>query len=339
VSVLLNAATQSRFSRTQPRYDSFAGHQQRLALKGKKSCMTEERIDLLNQLNFSWEVRPSLERPRAAWHQRFDELQEFYGTYKHFRVPHSTHRHLHAWCQEQKQRLKNVDKSGKDASKRMGPDRVKALIDLGFTKDVDLAATPGDNMDTSDDMEVDQDVNGEVGTGQVSNTSDKMEVEKVATGQETTDQAGGDTPGEAEARQVTTSQIVDIPTELGVSKTATDQASDTPAEQAATDQAADTKLADLVTHQATEEPTKAAEVTTGPATTEQRPSKEGATLHGMYLQQEASEEDASEDTAIAQVVATEESGDAEEALAEGVLGEATKSVEEESVEVLQKACV
>ena len=33
-------------------------HQRRLQLKGKKSCMTDERVELLDSLGFSWEVRP-----------------------------------------------------------------------------------------------------------------------------------------------------------------------------------------------------------------------------------------------------------------------------------------
>lgn len=119
-------------------------HQRRLQAKGKRSCMTDERVALLNKLDFSWEVRPSLERPRATWQQRLEELKTFHEETGHFRVPAGTHPQLHSWCQEQKQRLKNLDKNeGKDSSKRMGPDRVKALEDLGFTKDLELVA-PGD---------------------------------------------------------------------------------------------------------------------------------------------------------------------------------------------------
>jgi hypothetical protein len=114
-------------------------HQRRLQQKMKKSCMTQGRVDLLDQLEFSWEVRPSLERPRATWQQRLDELKDFYAMHEHFRVPPGTHPQLHSWCQEQKHRLKNVEKNNKDVSRRMGPDRIKELQDMGFTKDVELA--------------------------------------------------------------------------------------------------------------------------------------------------------------------------------------------------------
>jgi hypothetical protein len=115
-------------------------HQRRLHQKLKKSCMTQERVELLDQLQFSWEVRPSLERPRATWQQRLDELKDFFAVEQHFRVPPGSHPQLHSWCQEQKHRLKNVEKnSGKDVSRRMGPERVVELHDMGFTKDVELA--------------------------------------------------------------------------------------------------------------------------------------------------------------------------------------------------------
>jgi len=132
--------------------------------------MTEDRIALLDQLDFSWEVRPSLERPRATWQQRLDELKEFHKEHQHFRVPTDSYPQLHAWCQEQKQRLKMIDKNGKDASKRMGLDRIRALSDVGVTKDVELGDQGlVDNMDTPADMQdqsvTDQDEGSVSGTG------------------------------------------------------------------------------------------------------------------------------------------------------------------------------
>ena len=102
--------------------------------------MTQDRVDLLDKLGFSWEVRPGLERPRANWQQRLDELREFHTTHQHFKVPPETRPQLRSWSQEQKKRLELIDRSGKDTSKRMGPERVAALAELGFTKDVELGA-------------------------------------------------------------------------------------------------------------------------------------------------------------------------------------------------------
>lgn len=136
-------------------------------MKGRKSSMTEERVKMLEALDFSWgtscmlnlaamrdrtsliclssssfsssaEVRPSLERPRGHWQQRFDELCEYYKKNGDFKISPDTMPQLHSWCQEQKFRLSNIDKNGKNASKQMGPERVKALDDIGFTKDTEL---------------------------------------------------------------------------------------------------------------------------------------------------------------------------------------------------------
>jgi hypothetical protein len=136
--------------------------------------MTMERVALLDELGFSWEVRPSLERPRATWQQRLEELTEFHNKTsttstssasatslppnaagnaatataatnspnkqrRHFLLDPSCMPQLHAWAHEQKQRLKLLEKNnGKDVSKRMGPERVDALNKLGFDKNVEL---------------------------------------------------------------------------------------------------------------------------------------------------------------------------------------------------------
>ena len=121
-------------------------HQRRLQSKEKKSCMTQERINLLDKLGFLWEVRPSLERPRATWQQRFEELKQFYSIHNHFLIRGSEDSHLsslNTWCHEQKSRLKKLEKNnGKDWSRRMGPERVKELVSIGFTKDVELVPMP-----------------------------------------------------------------------------------------------------------------------------------------------------------------------------------------------------
>jgi hypothetical protein len=115
--------------------------------------MTGDRIAMLDELGFSWEVRPSLERPRATWHQRLDELQVYHGNYGHFQVDPEAFPQLHVWCQEQKQRLNLLEKNnGKDVSRRMNPERVQALAWIGFTKDTELlesGATPAAVTDSS----------------------------------------------------------------------------------------------------------------------------------------------------------------------------------------------
>lgn len=105
--------------------------------------MTEERIKMLDDLEFAWEVKPGLDRPRATWQQRYRELLDFHRKHHHFCVPVEEAPLLHIWTLEQKNRLRNVDKNkGKDFTKRMGPDRVKLLKEIGFT-----ASTPLNGKD------------------------------------------------------------------------------------------------------------------------------------------------------------------------------------------------
>lgn len=116
-------------------------HQRRLKEKGKRSCMTQERIHLLDQLGFSWEVRPAFDRPRATWQQRFDELRAYHMEHGDFLIDVIHDPILHAWAYEQRNRIRNIATKGKDASRRMGPDRVESLARIDFTKDVELLET------------------------------------------------------------------------------------------------------------------------------------------------------------------------------------------------------
>ena len=131
-------------------------HQRRLKLKlYKKSSISQERIALLDNLGFNWEVRPSMEQPRATWHQRYDELVEFHTNNGNFLVSPETHPKLYRWCCEQRSRLKKLlsqpsttfvtvelpdaDDTDVGQSRRMGPDRVKLLADIGFTSNTTLS--------------------------------------------------------------------------------------------------------------------------------------------------------------------------------------------------------
>jgi Helicase associated domain len=144
-------------------------HQRRLKLKlYKKSSISQERIALLDDLGFNWEVRPSIEQPRATWHQRYDELVEYYTNNGNFLVSPETHPKLYRWCSEQRSRLKKLESHTPAAiateelpvpdgeqSRRMGPDRVKLLSDIGFTSNVSLAKPTRCSMDPQYDKNVD----------------------------------------------------------------------------------------------------------------------------------------------------------------------------------------
>ena len=119
-------------------------HQRKLQQKGEQSCMTDERVKLLDDLDFDWEIRPSLERARVTWDQRFKELCAYKEEHGDFFVKDQP---LQGWAIEQKQRLKALEKNrGKDTSKRMGPQRVEALAKIGFTVEVELEKKDGEEI-------------------------------------------------------------------------------------------------------------------------------------------------------------------------------------------------
>lgn len=123
--------------------------------------MTLERIRLLDSLFFSWEVRPSNNRPRHTWQQRAAQLADFHQQHQHFLIPPDRMPELHNWAAEQKLRLLNLAKHGTDATRtmktKMSQDRVVLLQGLGFTKDVELAPSldgrPAVLPDEDDDEE------------------------------------------------------------------------------------------------------------------------------------------------------------------------------------------
>jgi hypothetical protein len=119
-------------------------HMRRLKDRGGKSGMTQGRIDLLDQLGFSWEVKPDPARPRVSWQVRFEELKDHYQKYGHFVVDPTSQPELYKWCCEQRMQLKGFDKPvppGKNARKRMSVERAKALNDIGFSKETRISET------------------------------------------------------------------------------------------------------------------------------------------------------------------------------------------------------
>lgn len=98
--------------------------------KGKKHVITQARIDLLNQLGFNWSVGKP--RDHVTWKSRYDELVAFKKQKGHVDVPADQNPQLYRWCRDQKQRLRQFKKHGKDVTKRMGPDRMQALEKIGL---------------------------------------------------------------------------------------------------------------------------------------------------------------------------------------------------------------
>ena len=130
-------------------------HQRRLKSKLYKKCnISQERITLLDDLGFNWEVRPPIEQPRATWQQRYDELVEYYNSNGNFLISPEMYPKLHRWCYEQRSRLLKLETVAEGSpttdggqSRRMGPDRVKLLADIGFTCNTVLAKPNGSSTD------------------------------------------------------------------------------------------------------------------------------------------------------------------------------------------------
>jgi hypothetical protein len=80
-----------------------------------------------------------------SWHQRYVELDNFRKAHGHLNVSPVADAPLYAWCSDQLHRLKAVhdpasrpETDQHDKVKGMGPDRIKLLADMGFTKDLEL---------------------------------------------------------------------------------------------------------------------------------------------------------------------------------------------------------
>jgi len=114
--------------------------QYRFRMNGKESCMTQDRIDKLNSIGFSWEPAkqrselPPGERPLSEqFMKRIKELQEFYRQNGHSRVPYDypPNEELGKWCSKQRTEYKNW-KSGIRKSK-MNQRKCDLLEELDFS--------------------------------------------------------------------------------------------------------------------------------------------------------------------------------------------------------------
>lgn len=111
------------------------------------SAITKERIALLDELGFSWEMRPALERARIPWRQRFEELRAY--AQRHggsVSVYPEESPDLHSWCMEQRARMHWSDRHKGD-DRRISAERLQLLKSIGFTKDTDLHTLYGRTID------------------------------------------------------------------------------------------------------------------------------------------------------------------------------------------------
>ncbi|KAL7505829.1 hypothetical protein ACHAXN_003267 [Cyclotella atomus] len=99
----------------------------RKMLAKKPSSMTNEKIEELNKLGFTWDVRES----HTSWEERFEELKAYKRENGHANVPkvYSKNPSLGYWVNEQRFQYRRLQKK---KSSYMTEDKIKALNSLDF---------------------------------------------------------------------------------------------------------------------------------------------------------------------------------------------------------------
>jgi hypothetical protein len=102
--------------------------QYKLFLDGKKCSITQDRIQLLQQLDFAWTVQ------EEVWNQRFLELKEFHQEHGHFNIPSKYEKYpkLGQWVKDQRRHYA-LYKQGKQSY--MSERRVQKLNTIDFRWD------------------------------------------------------------------------------------------------------------------------------------------------------------------------------------------------------------
>ena len=109
-------------------------NQYRLRKGGKKSSITEERIQLLESVGFKWKTKRSYRTEftmNTPWSVRFEELKEFVKRNGHANLPtkYPTNASLPRWAENQRQQYRRRQE-GKQSS--MTDERIKLLESIGF---------------------------------------------------------------------------------------------------------------------------------------------------------------------------------------------------------------
>ena len=112
-----------------PRLSQWVKRQRRqykLYREGKRSTMTQERIEELERVGFVWDSH------QVAWEERYEELKEFKKKYGHCDVPSNFPRNhkLSVWVKRQRRQYKLFWNSESSA---MTLDRMGKLSDLDFS--------------------------------------------------------------------------------------------------------------------------------------------------------------------------------------------------------------
>jgi len=100
--------------------------------------LTQERIDLLNQIGFTWTIR-SRDSLGESWNQRLEELKQFKQKHGHCMVPsrYADNPELGIWVGTQRTQYRiymRAKETGADivGSTSMNENRIRLLEELGF---------------------------------------------------------------------------------------------------------------------------------------------------------------------------------------------------------------
>jgi hypothetical protein len=111
------------YSHADKKLSRWVTNQRQLKKQGKAS-MAEERVGLLDSVDFTW-------NPRSTWENRFSELQAFYESHGHCNVPLNEEEHLHLGrfvaAQRHQYKLRIVNGKGS-----LTDDRLSALESINF---------------------------------------------------------------------------------------------------------------------------------------------------------------------------------------------------------------
>ena len=96
--------------------------QYRLLKQGKCSCMTDDRIRMLDSIGFQWDIGLTVKGRADQWHARFQELQNYKAEYATLHVPQRSGQ-LRAWVAYQRYSYKSA---------RLSDEHIRKLESIGF---------------------------------------------------------------------------------------------------------------------------------------------------------------------------------------------------------------
>jgi hypothetical protein len=106
-------------------------YKERIQGKPQGFCMTNERIRLLNELDFVWDPREDI------WTKRYEDLKEYYAEHGHSMVPaqSETYKELGVWVQMQRQCYKQKIQGNLPKEIGISNKRIRLLNEVDFVWD------------------------------------------------------------------------------------------------------------------------------------------------------------------------------------------------------------